>query len=190
MTRQVRLITTVAGAIVAGGVVFAIAAGVSPLSTGSDDATSRGAKDAPATRPADDAHAKRWLGANDADPEYHVQMRQLTEDMRRQRKELARLLEQPEVSDALVKEQSEKVLAAQSALERRVVDHVLKIRGKLAPERQALLFRMLARRLGDRRTPESGPAAGAGPRHERDREREHERRNHAESAPASQPAQP
>ena len=47
----------------------------------------------------------------------------------------------------------------------------------------------VARQLGDRHAPETGPAPGMGPR--RDREREHERRNRPESAPAaSRPALP
>lgn len=189
MTRRFRIITTVAGAIVAGAVVFAIAAGFNPLSVGSDSPATRPAKETPATHPTDAARARRWLGANEADPDYRPQMKQLTDDVRRQRKELARLIEQSDSSDSLVKEQSEKVLAAQNALERRVVGHLLKIRGTLPPERRALLLRMLARQLGDRHAPETGPAAGMGPR--RDREREHERRNRPESAPAaSRPALP
>ncbi|MCY2929326.1 MAG: hypothetical protein NTV86_07485 [Planctomycetota bacterium] len=190
MTRQVRILTT-AGAIVAGGVVFAIAAGVTPLSVGPQNAPTRPAKETSASRPADDARARRWLGSTEADPEYRAQVRQLTEDLRRQRRELARLIEQVDVSDSLVKEQSEKVLAAQNALERRVVDHMLKIRGTLGPDRRAVLARMLGRQLGDRRTPESGPASGTGPRRERDRDHERDRRNRPDSGPAtSRPGQP
>ncbi|MCY2925776.1 MAG: hypothetical protein NT031_10110 [Planctomycetota bacterium] len=208
MTRRVRIITTVAGAIVAGGVVFAIAAGVWQSPQGAGGQVPRMSPDAAATRPAEEGHARHWLGA-EADPEYRAQIRQLNEDVRRQRKEFARLLEQPQLSDQLVKEQSEKVIAAQNALQRRVVAHVLKIQGALPPERRAVLLRMMASRLGERadfdrpggaegshggpaagthrRTPESAPAA-SGPR--RDREREHERRNHPASGPAFEPPPP
>ena len=196
MTRRIRIIMTVAGAIVAGGVAFAIAAGVGQEPSGADGAASRSAKETSASHPADDARARRWLGA-DADPEFRAQMRQLSEDVHRQRKELARLIELPDVSDSLVKEQFEKVVAAQGAMERRLMEHVLKIRGNLPPEKRAVLLRTIARRFGERaeperpggvapgvrRRPESGPAQPA-----TRRDREHDRRSRPESGPA--PAEP
>lgn len=202
MTRRVTLITTLGGAIVAGGVVFAIAAVVGQGPDVPAQAV-RSEKDTPATRPAEEGRVRRWLGA-DTDPEYRAQIRQLSEDVRRQRKEFARLLEQADFSDRLVKEQSEKVIAAQNALQRRVVDHVLKIQGNLPADRRAVLLRMMANRLGERagvpdgshavapgtsrkRMPETGPAS---PGIRRDREREHERRPRPASGPATETPPP
>ncbi len=199
MTRKVRIITTVVGAIVAGGVVFAIAASIGPSPSSGGDQASRPANDAPATHPGDEAHVRRWLGA-EADPDYRTQVRQLNEEVRRHRKELARLLEQPELSEPLVREQFEQLMAAQNALQRRMVNHVLKIQGNLPPERRAALLRTMAHRLGERgeferpngglrgipatgtrrRTPESGPAPSGA-------RRERERRSRPASAPASAP---
>jgi uncharacterized membrane protein len=74
------------------------------------------------------------------DPNFDAESTMLAADLRQQRQKLAELLQSPDLQDAAVKAQLDRVLAADAALEHRVIDHVLAMRQRLTPaQRQQLM---------------------------------------------------
>jgi len=86
------------------------------------------------------------------DPGFIREARALAADLREQREGFASLLEDPQSADDAILAQSEKVIAAHNALERRVVRHLLLIRPHLTPAQHQRLMRLCAE--GVRRGPD------------------------------------
>lgn len=80
--------------------------------------------------------AKDWSRATALDQSFPEESRKLTETLAAERNRFADLLDDANVSDQALLDQMEKVLAAQGALERRVAQHLIKIRHQLTPAQQ------------------------------------------------------
>jgi len=109
----------------------------------------------------------RWLGLDRdrarrvrrTDPGFHDDMADLKSQLANERDTLASLLEDTESSDQAVLSQVEKVVEAQGRIERRVVDHLLKIRKHLSPDQRRKLFDLVARRVRRQGRGPGGPMA-------------------------------
>ncbi len=109
---------------------------------------------APTTRDVEPgAEMVRWLRMDRqqarrvrlADPGFMLETMQLRQQLHQQREKLAGLLEDDASSDEAVLEQVEKLIEVQGQLERRVTNHLLKIRKQLTPEQRKRLFGLAAR---------------------------------------------
>jgi Spy/CpxP family protein refolding chaperone len=95
----------------------------------------------------------QWLGLTEdqrrqiaqADPSFWGEVMNLRTSMAAERDALARLLEDPKATDQQINDQVDKVISAGNRLERRVVKHLLAVRGQLAPEQQQRLLSLCAR---------------------------------------------
>jgi Spy/CpxP family protein refolding chaperone len=131
----------------------------------------------PASQPADPAERglSKWLGLSErqqaevgsVDAEFEADTLRLRNELAQARSELAAQLERTASTDAEILAQVERVITAHDALERRVAQHLVKLRPHLTVAQQKRLFDLCAegvREAGGRRWrggrgPESrGPA--------------------------------
>ncbi len=133
------------------------------------------------TQPSPEDPVFDWLNVPQAqraqvtadDPRFAEDLSRLRNDLQRGRADLAALLEQKDASDQAIRAQVESVIAANAALQRRVMEHVLAVRDHLTPAQQQRLLSFCAQ--GIRQGPgwqyrggihgNGGPAAGQGPMH-------------------------
>ena len=103
------------------------------------------------------------------DPRFDEDLDRLRAELTARRSEFAAVLEQTDASDEQIRQRSEAVLAASAALERRVVDHLLRVRDHLTLEQRRKLFGLCAEgiRQGQgwrwRHGQQSGAGGGPGP---------------------------
>lgn len=100
----------------------------------------------PATDPVDTLpiSSRDWQRATACDPGFPREARELSATLDRERAALADLLEDAASQDDQIRGQIERVIAAHNALERRVAEHVLKVRGQLTPEQQKQLMGLVS----------------------------------------------
>ena len=117
----------------------------------------------------------RWLGLTaeqakalrQADPTFDTEAAELRTQLTGRRKTFAQLLENDESSDQQLLQQLDKVIETQSRLERRVTQHLLKVRRLLTPQQRRRLLGLAAsgvRRHGAGRrgrSPRTRPGPGA-----------------------------
>lgn len=105
--------------------------------------------------PADDTATEallNWLGASAAqraelrthDATFATELKGLRTDLEAKRSEFVATLERADAPDEQIMERLEAVLAANNALERRVVRYLLSVRQHLTPEQQRKLFSLCA----------------------------------------------
>jgi Spy/CpxP family protein refolding chaperone len=95
----------------------------------------------------------QWLGlteeqrrkVNQADPSFWSEVTELRTSMAAERDALVKLFENPKATDQQINGQVDKVISIGNQLERRVVKHLLAVRGQLTPEQQQALLGLCAR---------------------------------------------
>jgi hypothetical protein len=108
----------------------------------------------------------RWLSlpapqakeVQNADPDFATQSRALVEDLRQQRGKLATLVQDPNVADGAVLEQLDRVLSADAALQKRLTNYILKVRGHLTAGQREQLMTLYAQGMRG-----AGRGMGRGP---------------------------
>ncbi len=137
----------------------------------------------PATQPAPAAPSSSPLGdwlalpseraqaVETADPGFADASRALSETLAAERERLAAVVEDASSTDAQIREQVERVIAAHSALERRVTEHILALRPHLTAAEQKRLLGLCAQgvRSAARWRWRGGRGAGVGARDGRGR---------------------
>jgi len=131
------------------------------------------------------ARLARWLGLTGeqmrlvhmADPSFVEEAGRLRGQLVEQRREFARLLESDETSDEQLLEQLDRIVDTQAALERRAVDHLLKIRRFLTPEQRRRLFHLAARGVRGHGPPSRWDGGDRGQRRPGPQSRPHARRH-------------
>jgi hypothetical protein len=94
----------------------------------------------------------RWLALDDPaaqairtlDPGFSDELKGLRNVLDIARADLAALFERTDVSPDLLRQQAESVIAAHNAVERRVLDYILRVRDHLTPAQQKRLFELCA----------------------------------------------
>ncbi len=115
----------------------------------------------------------RWLNLTEdqrrqiveKDSGFWKEVMDLRESLAGERDKLAKLLEDPKATDQQISEQFEKMISEGNQLERRVVKHLLSVRGSLTPEQQEKLLGLCARGVRQNMGWCGGPGGmGPGPR--------------------------
>ncbi|MEK6799679.1 MAG: periplasmic heavy metal sensor [Planctomycetota bacterium] len=99
-----------------------------------------------------EATLSRWLALDEPaaqvirelDPGFSDELTGLRTVLDNARTDLAALFERPDVSPDLLRQQAETVIAAHNAVERRVLDYILRVRDHLTPAQQKRLFELCA----------------------------------------------
>lgn len=81
-----------------------------------------------------------WSRACAMDPGFPEESKKLNDAVASDRAKLAELLDNPSANEEAILAQVEKVIATHDQLERRVAQHLLKIRSQLSPEQQKQLM--------------------------------------------------
>lgn len=120
----------------------------------------------------------RWLALSpeqqriirEADPSYDTERGTLMSEIQKTAADLASALANDHSSDQEVLDKLEKGIAAHDRLERRVTEHLLKVRQHLSPDQRKQLFDVCAEHVRESRGRGRGPAGkGGGPPWMRDR---------------------
>jgi hypothetical protein len=141
MSRSNGLILVVSAAVGVGAFLTARASG--------------GASSAPTDTPplpGRSAIVAQWLGLTEdqcrkikeTDPNYWQDVADLKVRLASERDRFAALLESTSSTDQAISEQAELLIALVNQLERRVLSHILSIRGELTPDQQTKLFNVCA----------------------------------------------
>jgi hypothetical protein len=94
----------------------------------------------------------RWLrldepqarAVNELDPEFPEELAVLRQSLEKGRLELASLFEETSATDDALRRQVEATIEAHNRLERRIAEHLIKVRQHLTPAQQTQLFNLVA----------------------------------------------
>jgi uncharacterized membrane protein len=131
-----------------------------------------GRQSAAEARPADTM--ARWLNLSASqvreidkeDPDYARDANDLCDKLQGERRTLAGLLEAPASTAQAVNDQLDRVLAADAALQKRIIAHVIRVREHLDPSQRSRLMNLCAqgiRNAGHGEHHGYGPGDGTGP---------------------------
>lgn len=95
-----------------------------------------------------------WLGSTDVQrreieeslQRFRASSRPLCAEINRHRLELIDLLAAPQLDRSAIHAKQEQILAGQRGMQERVIQHLLDMKGSLAPDQREVLFRMLRER--------------------------------------------
>jgi len=113
----------------------------------------------------------QWLGLTEEqrtrisqqDPTFWREVIDLRNSLATERDRLAKLLEDPKSTDQQITDQVERVITLGNQLERRVMKHLLAVRGQLTPEQQQKLLSLCASGVRQGMGWHGGPPARWGP---------------------------
>ena len=119
----------------------------------------------------DDNHLRRFLNLDDqqaekvrtADPEFRDDMMSIFQSMRQARSQFIEVLQNEEATDEQILTRLDDVLALNARMERRIVDHLLRIRPHLDAEQARRLMRLTAMHIRSAGMGRGGPPEGRGP---------------------------
>jgi hypothetical protein len=131
-----------------------------------------GRRDDDGARGLDEMHLRRFLNLDDeqvekvraADPEFRSDMAAVFEAMRAARGQFVEVLQNEDATDEQILARLDEVLALNARMERRVVDHLLRIRPHMDEDQSRRLMRLTAMHIrGAAFSRGRGPAPGDGP---------------------------